>query len=325
MRQAGYSAHATQNELFFPDLAKRVRQIAHIRIASKSGVVDVDFNPQKGWVVASHDDYPASFEEVRQTVVGLGTLTTLERKTAQRGWLPYIDLVSPAKGGAGKEITVTDDKGGVIAALIAGKTVDIGDPNGAIGLFARRPGDAQSWLLKSYFDPKSAPSDWLDKQVMTIDRARIAEADIDPVSGPSYAVRRDTPMAQDFKLTEMPKGRDLSYEGAPDGIGAAVVDFSFDDAKPAREFDFSDPQHTTRVVTKTFDGLTVTVSVIQQGQDYWATVSAEGRGPDAIKESRAIDAKATGWAYKLPAYKGQQFMTPLENLLKPKAPPAKAK
>ena len=160
---------------------------------------------------------------------------------------------------------------------------------------------------------------------MTIDRARIAEADIDPVSGPSYAVRRDTPMAQDFKLTEMPKGRDLSYEGAPDGIGAAVVDFSFDDAKPAREFDFSDPQHTTRVVTKTFDGLTVTVSVIQQGQDYWATVSAEGRGPDAIEESRAIDAKATGWAYKLPAYKGQQFMTPLENLLKPKAPPAKAK
>ena len=155
MRQASYSAHATQNELFFPDLAKRVRQIAHIRIASKSGVVDVDFNPQKGWVVASHDDYPASFEEVRQTVVGLGTLTTLERKTAQRGWLPYIDLVSPAKGGAGKEITVTDDKGGVIAALIAGKTVDIGDPNGAIGLFARRPGDAQSWLLKSYFDPRA--------------------------------------------------------------------------------------------------------------------------------------------------------------------------
>lgn len=322
--QASLSAHPERETLFFPDLVPRIRQIAHIRVQSKNGTVDVAFVPQRGWVVTSHDDYPASFDQVRQTIVGLATLRTLERKTAQPAWLPYINLVSPKNGGGGTEITLFDDKGDVMAALIAGKTVDIGDPDGATGLFARHPDEAQSWLLKSVFEPKNQPSDWLEKQVMTVDRARIAEADADPVSGPSYVVRRDTPNEQSFKLTNIPSGREAGDPGAPDGVAGAVTDFSFDDAKPARTFDFSDPTHTARLVTKTFDGLTVTVSVVQLGSDYWATVSAEGKGADAQKEARAIDARTTGWAYKLPAFKGQQFMTPLENLLKPKTAAAAA-
>jgi len=44
---------------------------------------------------------------------------------------------------------------------------------------------------------------------------------------------------------------------------------------------------------------------------------------DAVKEAAAINARASGWAYKLPAFKGQLFMTTLDSLLKaPPAPPA---
>jgi len=88
--------------------------------------------------------------------------------------------------------------------------------------------------------------------------------------------------------------------------------------KPARDFDFSDAAHSARVVTKTFDGLTVTVNVIQQGADYWATVSADGSTPEGRNEARQINARATGWAYKLPPYKGAQFTATLESILKPK-------
>jgi hypothetical protein len=80
------------------------------------------------------------------------------------------------------------------------------------------------------------------------------------------------------------------------------------------------------VVTKTFDGLAVTLSVQKSGAEYWATISADadpGRA-DAAKEAARINAHAAGWAYKLPAYKGQLFMTTLDSLLKapPAAPPA---
>jgi hypothetical protein len=317
LHQASFSARRERPELFFPNLVDHVRQIAHIRIRSKQGTVDVVFKPEKTWVVANKDDYPASHEQVRATVIALATLTALEKKTDRADWLPYVDLVSPAQGGNGKEITILDDKGAVMASIVTGKSVDIGDPEGAIGVFVRRPGDTQSWLARAIIEPKADLGDWLEKEVMTIDRARISEAVVDPLSGPSYTVRRDKPSDADFKLNEIPKGRELSYDAAPDVVAAAVVDFSFEDVKPARNFDFSDSMHTARVVTKTFDGLTITVNVIQQGQDYWATVSAEGTGPDARNEARQIDDRASGWAYKLPAFKGQQFMTPVANLLKP--------
>ncbi|HUO94131.1 MAG TPA: DUF4340 domain-containing protein [Rhizomicrobium sp.] len=316
--QASFSAQRQHPELFFPDLVSRLRQVAHIRVRSKTGTVDVVFKPEKTWVVASKDDYPASYEQVKGTVVALATLTKLEPKTDRADWLPYVNLDSPAARGNGKEITLLDDKGGVIASIIIGKSEDIGDPEGAIGLFVRRPDESQSWLARSAVDPKSDLSDWLEKQVMAVDRARIAEADVDPLSGPSYVVRRDKPTDTDFKLADMPKGRELSYDAAPDGVAAAVVDFSFDDVKPARDFDFSDAAHSARVVTKTFDGLTVTVNVIQQGADYWATVSADGSTPEGRNEARQINARATGWAYKLPPYKGAQFTATLESILKPK-------
>jgi hypothetical protein len=70
--------------------------------------------------------------------------------------------------------------------------------------------------------------------------------------------------------------------------------------------------------------LIVTVQAIKDGRDFWATVSADAASgkPGAQRQARVIDSRASGWAYKLPAYKGQQIMTTLDSLLKP--PPEKS-
>ena len=303
-------------ETFFPSLPAQVRDIARIHIASNKGAFDVVFKPDRGWVLPDRDNYPASFEEVRKTVVGMAALQTIERKTARPDWLHYLDLGAPPKG-AGVEVALEDDKGATIAAVIAGKTTDIGDSSGATGLFVRKPDSNQSWLARSVFQPDSDVAQWMDRAVLDIDRSRIAEARMEPANGPAFTVRRDKATDSDFTLVELPKGRELTYPTAPDGVAGAIVGFTFDDAKPAKDFDFS---NTTTLITRTFDGLAVTANVIKSGPDYWATLSAEaqpGAKPEIAKEARDIDAKADGWAYKLPDYKGQQFMTTLDSLLKP--------
>jgi hypothetical protein len=312
------SAPRYEEESFFPKLAQRVRQIADIRISSKAGTFDVAFKPDAGWVLPQHDNYPASFERLRETVVGMAALETIEPKTGRADWLPLLNLDAPPRGN-GTQITLLDEKGAVIASMIAGKTIDIGDQSGAQGLFARKPDSNQSWLLRSVYTPMSSASQWLDKHVMDIDMARIQEVDIDPAGSMSFTARRDTPAAQDFTLSNIPAGRTIAYDGAPDGMAGAITQFTFDDVKPAKNFDFSDSSKTARLVTRTFDGLIVSVEVIQQGPDYWATVSADAQPekPDAAREAREIDAHASGWAYKLPSYKGQLFMTTLTSLLKP--------
>jgi hypothetical protein len=313
--EARETARHYQPETMFPELAHHAGDVTHIHIASKNGIVDLALNPSKGWTITNHDGYPAAYDQVHQTVVGIAALLTVEPKTARADWLHYLGLDAPPRGD-GVEYTLSDEKGDTLASLIVGKTTDIGDPSGAVGLYVRKPDSDQSWLARSVVEPKSNIGDWFDKNVLSVDRTRIQETDVDPAGSASYSVRREKQDDPSFLLTELPKGREPA-EGAAEGIGAAIVSFTFDDVRPAKDFDFSDPSHTTRVVTKTFDGLTVTVQVVQVGKDYWATISAEGGKPDAQKEAREIDAHAFGWAYKLPPYKGQQFMTTLDSLLKP--------
>ncbi len=320
-RQAALLAPHYTPETFFPGLSVKMRHVARIHIVSEAkGAFDITFIPDKGWVLPAMQNYPADFKQVRTLLVGLAGLETIRPETARADWLHYLDLGDPAKGGKGVAISLLDEKGQTIAALIAGKARDLGEPNEDEGLFVRRPGSNQSWLARSVFEPKPDPNDWLNKTLLSVDRSRIEEADITPASGPAYVVRRTKPSEPDFELVNMPKNRQFTYPDAPDDVAAAIDGFSFDKVAHASQFDFA---KAAQVVTKTFDGLEITVAVIQKGSDYWATVSASADRDSAKKEAGGIDARAAGWAYRIPAYKGAQFMTTLDSLLKPVATKAK--
>ena len=320
-RQAALVAPHNTPETFFPGLSVKMRHVSRIRIVSKAnGAFDVTFVPDKGWVLPAMQDYPADFRQVRTLLVGLAGLETIRPETGRADWLHYLDLGDPTKGGKGVAISLLDEKDHTIAALIVGKVRDLGGANGGEGLFVRRPGSKQSWLTRSVFEPKPYPNDWLNKTLLSVDRSRIEETDITPVSGPAYVVRRTKPSEPDFELVNMPKGRQLAYPDAPDDVAAAVDGFSFDKVARASQFDFA---KAAQIVTKTFDGLEVTIAVIQKDTDYWATVSASADNDSAKKEARGIDARAAGWAYHIPAYKGAQFMTTLDSLLKRVAAKAK--
>lgn len=316
-RQAAEVAPKYVETEFLPGFAAHIREAARIHIQSKkNGAFDVVFKPNKGWVLPGKSDYPASFEEVNKTLVGLAALETIEPKTGRADWLHYIDLDDPAHGGAGTRIVVSDDRGRALVSLIVGKSEDIGDASGQVGLFVRRIGDNQSWLARAAFEPQNDQNDWVEKRVIDIDRAQIQSTTVDEPDGQFFEVSRDKASDPNFKLAVAPKGREEA-PGAADGLATAIVDFAFDDVKPARNFNFSD---ATRLVTKTFDGLSVTVDVLRLDSDYWAQIAAMGaaNNRDAGRRAREINARAAGWAFKLPDYKGAQFMTPLENLLKPK-------
>ena len=307
-----------QNE-FLPGFAAHVRQAARIHIDSKKGgSFDVMFKPNKGWVLPQKGDYPASFEEVNKTLVGLSAMETIEPKTGRADWLHYIDLGDPAHGGAGASIVVSDDRGRTLASLIVGKSEDIGDSSGAVGLFARRPGASQSWLVRSEFRPQTDQSGWVDKDVIDVDRSQIKSTTVDEPDGQYFEVARDQPIDPDFKLAVVPKGRQAAGGDTANGLAEAIADFTFEDVKPARNFNFS---NAVRLVTKTFGGMSVTVDVLKLDGKYWAQVAAMGAVNNAAtgKRARAINARAAGWAYKLPDYTGAQFTTSLESLLKPKA------
>jgi hypothetical protein len=317
-RQASVVAPKYAQTEFLPGFAAHVHEAARIHIVSKkNGAFDVAFKPSKGWVLPQKNDYPASFEEVNKTLVALAALETIEPKTARSDWLHYVGLDDPAHGGDGVAITVSDDRGHVLAAIVIGKTADIGDTNGATGLFVRRPNDPQSWLVRAEYTPHSDQTDWIDKNVLDVDRARIQSTTVDLPDGKTYEVRREKPTDATFTLSAIPSGREAGDSATADGLATAITGLSFDDIKAGKDIDFS---NAAKLVTKTFDGLSVTTDVVHVGAEYWAEFGAMNMAgnPEIGKQARIINARVNGWAYKLPDYKGAQFMTPLESLLKPK-------
>src|SRR6185312_7949391 len=173
---------------------------------------------------------------------------------ARADWLHAVALDAPAKGGDGLEITVSDDHNRELAHMIAGKSEDIGDPTGAIGLFVRRPDETQSWLVKAQAEIRGTVADWLDKSVLGIDQARIQSAVVDQPDGSSYEISRATNKEPHFKVSSIPAGRELSSEEAPDEIAEGITGFSFEDVKQAKDVDFTNP---VRLIVRTFDGLGV--------------------------------------------------------------------
>ncbi len=71
----------------------------------------------------------------------------------------------------------------------------------------------------------------------------------------------------------------------------------------------------------TTDGMKVTVTVFKAGNDIWTQYAATGEG-DARKPAEAMQARVSGWAFQVGAWKEKSFVPTLD-MLKADEPEAK--
>ena len=302
----------------FPGLMDRLNELGEVSITSKTGTTHIKLQQGK-WLVAERNNYPADLGLLRTAVTGIVDLTMVEPKTGRADWLNYLGLGDPAKGGDAVDVKLSDASGKAMAEVLVGKSQGTPDDLGRTQLYIRRPNENTSWLARGNLAPKPNAADWLDKNVIAIARDRLKGATITPPTGPGYQLARDSKDQQDFKLLDLPAGRSLSFEGSPDGVASAALGFTFDDVAKADQFDFSKAPQS---VTHTFDGLDITVKIATKGTEHWATISAAATNPMVQAEADALNAKAGGWAYKLPEMKKEQLVATRETLLKPAGGPA---
>lgn len=299
---------------FLPGFAAQVKNAARIHIVSHDGSFDIVYSKDRGWVLPARGDFPADFDEVRHTLIGLAALEIIEPKTARADWLHYVGLETPPKGN-GVLIQVKDAGGRDLASLIMGNMETIGDPNGAAGLFVRRPHETQSWLARAVFVPHGAPSDWMALHVLDLDSARLKDITVTPVGGKPYTLARSHPSDANFALSPQIRNANLAILNAIPGL---VTGFSGSDVRPAGQLDFAKASpKATHVVAHSFDGLILNLDAVADGADVWARLSAAA-GPGAVpgiaKEADGINARAAGWAYKMPPDKGRLLMATEEML-----------
>lgn len=263
---------ASNGALFFPELAAKSAAVQSILVQSKGQ----SFTLQKQgdtWGMTDKGGYAVNFDKVKDLVSKLAYFAVLEKKTDSPELFGKLELEDAgAEGTKSTRVTLSDASGTALADILLGKNASGGGP-GLSSMYVRRPGENQTYEVNGSVYIDGTASNWLDKQIVKLERARVHRAETLRGDGERLLISKASPDEKNFSVQDLPAGAELKWPGVADGIAGAMEYLNFDDVQAAGAVDFGAPQSSTMTL-RTFDGLEVTVKVIEQEGKFYAQFGA---------------------------------------------------
>jgi len=304
--------------LMFPDLAPRLQDAARIEITHQDKTMTL---ARKGdvWGLADRGGYPVQASKLRGMLTALTELRLVEPRTTDPAEFSRLGLEDPnGKTATSSLLRVLDASGKPIVAVIVGHRRVRTQGNVPEQVYVRRPDDNQTWLAEGSLQADADPQQWLDRDIMNIDHARIATVSVTrgdetlnfARDGEKLALRSpsDHPPLDDYKL---------------DDIDRALELLTFQDVQPDK-----DPvgDKIGQSVYTTDNGLVVTATVFKGDKDIWARFAAapapgHDPGDKSKDEADKLSARLTGWTYQLGSWKQKALVPSMDDLKSP--PPEK--
>ena len=279
-------ASELRSEPLVPGLKDEVNAITKLSVigAGNAPLVVLE-RKDGGWVVANRDGYPADSGKLREFVLKLADATVLEPKTANPDRYPAIGVEDVGAAGA-KGVRVEIDGPKTPVRLIVGTF----NGAGGGGTFVRRADVAQSFLASGTLTPEKNPTEWLSRDLADVPAAQIAEVTIDK-AGKTLRVFKDDAAEENFRIADLPKGREPSSPAAANPLASGLAGLRIDGARPAAAAAAPDSALKARYVA--FDGRVVEVTAWQADGKHYAQFAAsldEARA-DAQAEAAQVQAK----------------------------------
>lgn len=239
----------------------------------------------RGWTVKEKGGYPADSGKLRELLLKLADASLLEPKTASEQRYPELG-VEDTGGKDAKGLKLS------LEGLAKPEALIVGNFNSkASGTFVRRPDDKQSWLAKGNLTVDRDPTHWLDKAIADISSDRIAEVVLTGPGGKTLRVYKEHPGDTDFKVADLPAGKELSSPGAANGLASTLGDLTLQDVVPAAEAKApADGGQQRKASYRTFDGLKVDVTAWKDGDKHHARFTAvleQAKAEAHVQETQA--------------------------------------
>lgn len=294
---------------FFENLHDRIGAAQRVEIASRDGAVTLELTPDRGWVVADRGGFPANAGALRELLIGLADLEIEAPKTANPEWHDALELGAPEDGGDGLRVRVLGAEGEEIADLMIGKQADarvLSADGLRPRLYVRDPDEAQTWLAAGDLAPPRDPADWMDLDILAIERPEIQSVAVTPAEGGAWSASRESADDLDFRIQSIPAGREPKSASAANTVAFAPASLFFTDARPLSEI-AAEPE--TEAVYTLFDGRVFRFEGRSFDDAKWLSISVEGDATDALAS------RLDGWAFAVSDWNYEKFLTPLEDLL----------
>ena len=263
------------------------------------------------WSLKDRGGYPVEAEPVRALLVKLSQAELVEAKTRNPERYALLELEDgAAKDAKSKSLRVLDDKGASLADVVVGKRKWDAFGAGKGGTYVRTAKDPQAWLANADIDVPLEVRRWIKPDIVALDGAKVTELRLAiPGEEPLDLERSDGKAV--FKAFPA-EGKKLKDANAAEALIRAAATIDADDV---RKLDAVPTGDGVTVVTLKGDaGLGVTLRVRKDGDASWVSVVAAGEGA-AKAPADALNAKAGGWEFKVPAAKAEALIRKRADLL----------
>jgi hypothetical protein len=289
----------------FPGLAAAAAGAERIEIVAKGQhLTFVRATPDAAWGMAEHDDYPVQPSRIHALLTGLAELRLAEPRTGDPAMYPRLGLGDPDKPDSEATLVrVLGADGRVIAAAVLGRR-----PAAAAGaaetVYVRRPDAAQTWLAEGHVPLDTDGQSWLQRDVLSIDAAKIARITVRRGSE-TLVIARD---GAALKLVE-PNPPPPVDQTKLDETARALDLLTFEDVRRA------DAKAAVLSVTtyQVKGGPEITATEVGDDKEAWTRFAASGQGAEALPH-------LAGWDFRLGSFK-DRLIAPSPESLKPPPEP----
>ncbi|HEY5665468.1 MAG TPA: DUF4340 domain-containing protein [Gammaproteobacteria bacterium] len=331
---SGPIAGESAGTLFLQGLTRDLDQVDQILIDGPGSerLVSLD-RTEAGWVVAELGNYPAERTQINGLLIALGEARILEEKTADPEFHSRLGVEAiAAPDAAGIEVSLSSGDAGRWTAVI-------GDRYGGTQRYARISSSDRSVLIDRDPEIPTDPADWVFEQIIDVAASRIQQVEIAHQDGDSLILSKDALTDSDFSVVQIPADRELQYAGIANVTGGLLEGLDLEEVQPRPAEPSAEP--VAVIDFRTFDGLVVRVTAeAGDDEDAWLSFSAsfdadqaaafaaaadqdsgggEADATDAAAadtaEASDINARLSGWRYRIPSYKYSQLTRRMEDLL----------
>ena len=270
--ETGDSAIPGEGELVFPGLLSRVDEVRRIHAVSGGETFTLAHDGER-WTMPERDGYRAVPDKIHKLVVGAAGLERREPKTSDPSRYPRLGLDDPAEEGSGSiRFTLEDDAAEVLADFVIGNREASRIDLSLSEFYLREPDEPQSWLVEGKLSVSRDPVEWLEREVLRIDEARVRAVRVRQADGGRLEVSRSRPGDGDFVLHDIPPGHEVESQWRVNDIGRGLANLRLQDVRRAAGELEGDPGFSAELLT--FDGLRVAVETWREEDASWLRVLA---------------------------------------------------
>ena len=307
--------------VFLSGLSGKINDVNRVLINDGTLIVNLVKN-EKDWVVEEKSGYTADFSKVKQLLVTLADMETVESKTSRPENYGRLGVQGVGEPGEEKSklIQLLDNSGGVLYSVVIGKAKQASGPGAKSALYVRQENEKMSWLVVGEIRLPTSVNDWLDKAVVNIDRADIQSVAINHTDNTSLKISKAEKETPDFSIEEQPSKTKVKSVATVNNIAGSLQNLTFDDVLVRGKFDVTEKE-ISKAEFKTYDGLLISAKLAKKDDKSYIWFDAKSLVEDAsvAEKAQKLNNNFALWVYQIPSFKADSVLKNMDDLVEKEA------